>query len=375
MVTSIVARYSLRIRLCFLYNLIFFVLLLTGCSKKKSADVSIIWSDQQAIGISIPETLTGTITDSLENKLVVRLSKEGNITPIIGSYQKQNDAILFEPLIPFTHGLSYQVLLDDKLISQFTIPEADQTKAPELLSIYPAIDTIPENLLKMHFRFSKPMHEGQSVQHLTLLKNNTDTLHGTFLDLQPELWNEDGTILTLWLDPGRIKRDLQPNKELGTPLQSDTHYQLIISNLWEDKNGTSLTRQYQKDFITTLRDSISPNPKMWNIQTPPINSMQPLIIDFHESMDYNLINTTLHLIDHSNAEVKGKWQLNETVDKINFMPTVSWIEGDYQLQVESRLEDLSGNNLNRAFDVDVKHKTNPSSSEEMITIPFTVKKK
>ena len=43
---------------------------------------------------------------------------------------------------------------------------------------------------------------------------------GTFLDLQPELWNAEGTVLTLWLDPGRIKRDLIPNKELGIPLKA-----------------------------------------------------------------------------------------------------------------------------------------------------------
>ncbi|HEY5823868.1 MAG TPA: Ig-like domain-containing protein, partial [Cyclobacteriaceae bacterium] len=334
-----------------------------------------IWNDQQAKGIAIPEKLIGTITDSLEHKLIVRLLKEGNITPIIGSYQKQNDAILFEPIISFTRGLSYEILLNNKIISQLKIPDADQKNAPELLSIYPAKDTLPENLLKMHFLFSKPMQESQSVRHLTLLRNNTDTLHGTFLDLQPELWNEEGTILTVWLDPGRIKRDLQPNKQLGTPLQSNTKYKLIVSNQWKDKNGASLTRQYQKDFITTLRDSISPNPKIWNIQTPPINSTQPLVINFHESLDYNLINTTLHIIDHTNVEVKGKWQLNENADKINFIPALSWAEDDYQLQVESRLEDLSGNNLNRAFDIDVKHKTIPSSSAEIITIPFTIKKK
>lgn len=327
------------------------------------------------MGISIPEKLTGTITDSLENKLIVRLSKEGNVAPIAGSYQKQNDAVLFEPLIPFTHGLSYEILTDNKIISQFTIPYVNQKNAPELLSIYPVKDTLPENLLKMHFCFSEPMREGQSVQHLTLLKDNTDTLYRTFLDLQPELWNEDGTILTVWLDPGRIKRELQPNTQLGTPLQSNTPYTLLVSNQWKGKNGASLTKQYQKKFITTIRDSISPNPKTWIIQPPTVSSTQPLIVHFLETLDYNLITTTLHVVDEANSEVKGKWNSNEKADGISFIPDKSWSTGNYLLQVEARLEDLAGNNLNRAFDVNVKHKTIPLSSEEIITIPFTVKKK
>ena len=83
------------------------------------------------------------------------------------------------------------------------------------MAIYPTQDTVPENLLKIYLQFSKPMREGQALRHIELLKNNRDTLPGVFLDLQPELWNVDRTTLTVWLDPGRIKRDLQPNGPIG----------------------------------------------------------------------------------------------------------------------------------------------------------------
>ena len=61
--------------------------------------------------------------------------------------------------------------------------------------------------------FSQPMQEGVSAEHICLVKGEKDTLKNVFLDLQPELWNHDRTMLTLWLDPGRIKRDLQPNRQ------------------------------------------------------------------------------------------------------------------------------------------------------------------
>jgi len=47
--------------------------------------------------------------------------------------------------------------------------------------------------------------------------------------------------------------------------------------------------------------------------------------------------------------VRGKWNSNVKADRITFIPDASWIDGDYQLEIEIRLENLSGNNLNRPF--------------------------
>lgn len=360
-----------KIRLCTLYNLIFFALLFAACTKKPAA-ISIIWKNDRATGISIPVAIAGDDTGSLESKLSILLATEGNTTPIAGSYQKQDNTVVFEPLIPFTRGLSYDIILNNTSIGKIKIPEADQKDTPELLSIYPAKDTLPENLLKMHFRFSKPMREGYSIRHLTLIKNMTDTLKGTFLDLQPELWNEEGTLLTLWLDPGRIKRDLHPNQQLGTPLQANNNYTLLIAEQWKDKNGTALVKSYRKDFVTTARDSISPDPKKWSIKKPSLGSRQELLIQFHESLDYNLATTTLHITDKKNTTVTGVWKTNEQASEVSFITEYRWTEGDYLLQIETRLEDLAGNNINRAFDVDVRYKAKPASTEEIVSIPFTI---
>jgi hypothetical protein len=74
------------------------------------------------------------------------------------------------------------------------------------------------------------MMESRSAGFIKLVKNGTDTLHDAFLDLQPELWNEDRTVITLWLDPGRIKRDLQPNLKLGAPLQQSEKYRSLFQS-------------------------------------------------------------------------------------------------------------------------------------------------
>ena len=137
----------------------------------------------------------------------------------------------------------------------------------------------------MYFEFSEPMVEGSSLQHLTLIRNDRDTMRGTFLDLQPELWNSDGTVLTLWLDPGRIKRDLIPNKELGSPLKQGERYTLHVNKSWQSKNGVPLAKNYSKTFVTINRDEESPDPLTWKVSAPSSNDKQSLEIQFPQPLD------------------------------------------------------------------------------------------
>src|SRR5688572_22539875 len=206
----------------------------------------------------------------MSTRLKVQLVKPGERLPVLGDFRKERDEVIFEPIIPFTKGLRYEVLLDDSLLSEILIPIGN-FKPPALLSIYPSQDTLPENLLKMYFEFSEPMVEGSSLQHLTLIRNDRDTMRATFLDLHPELWNSDGTVLTLWIDPGRIKRDLIPNKELGVPLKQGERYTLHLNKSWQSKNGVPLAKNYAKTFVTIHRDEESPDPQSWKVSVPSSN--------------------------------------------------------------------------------------------------------
>lgn len=289
---------------------------------------------------------------------------------MLGNYTFDDDHVIFEPLIPFTRGLRYEILVNGVIAGKVDIPEADATDSPLLLNIYPTQDTVPENLLKIYLHFSKPMREGVSAQHITVIKNNTDTLQGTFLDLQPELWNEDRTMLTLWLDPGRIKRDLIPNKISGTPLQNGNHYTLIIADRWTDTQGLSLTKPFKKEFTAATRDSESPDPKSWTLNKP-VSPTDPLVVIFNSPLDYSLMMSTL-LVHDGNTSIAGRWEPGAKEKSIKFIPGENWIAGNYTLRIETRLEDLAGNNINRLFDRTIKHAGDTVSAVEIISIPFTV---
>lgn len=346
-----------------------FSFFITSCtSGNKPAELTIRWEQNRATGLRIPRQMLNSLpNDSLATGVHITLKDDTSQTAILGEWLPAEEEIVFEPLIPFTRGLTYQVQLNSQPVGQLQIPPADTADAPEVLSVYPTKDTLPHNLLKMYIRFSKPMQTGKALKQLVLIKDTRDTLENVFLDLQPELWNQDHTLLTLWLDPGRIKRDLQPNQQLGEPLQLAGHYRLYIRPDWPDTEGLILKQAYQKIFVVTHRDSLSPDPTQWQIQLPKAGTKQALEVNFQEPLDYSLLMSAVYILDQEGKQLPGKIGLSKQESTLLFEPAAPWQPGTYQLAFESRLEDLAGNNLARLFDRDitVSKPTNfPKTSKE-----------
>lgn len=341
-------------RLCKFHNLAFFVIVVFfSCNSTQDNNIKIIWINHKASAIHLPETLFKEIPrDSLTDYLRIILHDSKDSIAILGDLQLKNN-IIFEPLLPFSRGSDYEVFYKNKKIGEFSISEADKKDLPELTACYPQQDTLPENLLKIYLAFSHPMSEGHSNEFITVIKNNRDTLQDEFLNLQPELWNEDRTVLTIWFDPGRIKRDLQPNMQLGAPLKESEKYQLIISHKWKDALGVSLQKDFTKLFVTGSRDGLSPNTAHWRLVLPDKNSQGALTVISDEPLDHFLFAECLHIIDERGVMVKGKFEIDSMDNSCHFFPSTKWIAGKYSLIVESRLEDLAGNNLNRPFDRDI----------------------
>jgi len=349
---------KIEIRLCHVRNLIFFVLVsLVSCSRSENSleEVSLQWQNDRATGVIIPVSrLQNFSTDSVQQLLEVRIHQSDTIgNPIFGTWYREDDIIRFEPLIPFTRGLTYSVFYKNTSIGKIEVPLADQARASIVEAVYPTQDTVPENLLKFYIRFSQPMREGESLRHVHVLKNGKDTMN-VFLSLDPELWNTNSTQLTLWLDPGRIKRELIPNKSQGIPIEHGNQYTLVISENWLDKQGLNLKEDFTKSFFVTSRDSLSPETSTWTMDVPDERSVEPMEISFNrESLDYGLLEEVLQVIDEKKTTLKGTWIVDEEEKKIQFVPNAPWTAGSYTIQVESILEDLSGNNLNRPFDRDI----------------------
>ncbi|MBL7864147.1 MAG: Ig-like domain-containing protein [Cyclobacteriaceae bacterium] len=335
--------------------------LLAGCDPEDEP-VIIGWDNERAVSLTIKRVHAEAVDLSA---MEVRLIRDGERAPILGTFTLDDDGdVIFTPVVPLTRGMRYEILEEGVTIGEVSIPESDE-QPPVVLQVYPTADTVPENLLKVYLHFSQSMEEGRSAKYVHLLKDGKDTMNGTFLDLQPELWNEDGTVLTMWLDPGRIKLDLIPNKTLGNPLQQGVAYTLHVASGWRSKEGIALAKPWSKPIVVGGRDDKSPDVQSWSVKLPEPGSKEGLTIGFGEPLDWMLVSETIHITDDRKSIVPGTIQVNEEERTMTLAPEKPWTTGTYTLSVDARLEDLSGNNLNRLFEVDL---TKSDSQREPLAV-------
>lgn len=306
--------------------------------------------DDKAVAVSIPDSARGFIGVYLH----------GSETAILGQLILKPDLVFFSPVLPFRPGKSYQIKLSNGVVMPFSIP-ANRSLKPEILHIYPTLDTLPENTLKFYIEFSQPMQAGKSDQFISVSKQNGEMI-SPFLNLQPELWNADNTILTLWLDPGRIKKKLLRHEKLGKPLEQGFIYTLEINTDWLSQNGLKLTNSFTKTFIVDDPITVALSLNNWKLSIPEKGTNDPLHIDFGQPLDHQLILETIKI-----NGVSGSLETIDTDRSVLFTPKSTWTPGTYQITVDPKLEDLAGNNFHRPFDRDVQTQKVVTAPKQTIT--------
>lgn len=326
-----------------------------SCSQKKGTvnETAVVWENNQAVALQLSSL---KVDASTVDQLKVNLHSSASGTAILGEYKVDGSNVTFQPLIPLTPNLKYDIYQGETLIETIDIPLPPDSETPKVTSVFPSKDSVPENLLKMYFKFSKPMQEVRSLDYIKVYDLKNDSLVDVFLDLQPELWDKERTRLTLWLDPGRIKTDLIPNLEKGIPIVQNREYKVVISSDWKDYSGVPLGEEYHKILKVGARDSNSPIITNWNIQTPQAGTKKPLIIQFNEPMDAILATEVIEVFNTDKNAVNGTFSIENDEKTLLFTPDTAWKEGNHYFIVDAKFEDLAGNNLNRLFDTDLHAK-------------------
>jgi hypothetical protein len=344
-------NFFISTRLYVIYSLVFFLLAIFAACDSHHDKIALTWDkNDHATGILIPSDLLNVETSvPIDSSLKVVLA-DGDQN-ILGNISEDGDAILFTPLIPLSPGLTYKIVQAGKLIGEIKVPLSNSKDAPKILAIYPQGDTLPENTLKLYLEFSNPMLTGNAIDHISLL-DGKDTLRDVFLNLQPELWDTTGRVLTLWLDPGRIKRGLVLNRERGNPLKKANKYRLVVSSKWKDSRGLNL-QEHSKEFVAGTWDSQQPDINKWQLNPPLSGTFKPLIVRVNEPLDHYLLQESITVLNAHGVPVKGTASVSNNDSIWEFTPTQPWLAGKHTLRVDARLEDLAGNNLNKVFDRDV----------------------
>ena len=296
---------------------------------------------------------------------------------VLGISKILNENFVFKSKYGFSNGASYTVFVkrDSNVELRFIVkvPEIKIKPSTYIKNVYPTSSKLPMNQLKFYIEFSAPMRLGNAFEHIHLYKLPEGKLESeAFLVTAEELWNSNKTRVTIFFDPGRIKRGVQPNLQLGLPLIEGNTYRLVIDKEWLDINDVNLIKGFEKTFDVISVDRESPSPENWKIYFPNAKNKSPIKIDFKEAMDFGLLHSAIAIVDENNNYVEGITRLSENENKWMFTPKREWLKGNYKMIINAWLEDLSGNNLNRKFDVNLNSENDKPKNIKEVIIPFEI---
>jgi len=292
---------------------------------------------------------------------------DGAVDPILGEGKVVDGAFVFEPRFPLRPGLEY-VARADGVETRFRIPAPPAGPATSVSGVFPGGDALPENLLRFYVHFSAPMSRGEVYRRVRLLREDGRPVDLPFLELPEELWNLEGTRVTLLFDPGRIKHGLKPREDSGPALEAGRRYVLVVDPAWPDAAGRALTAEFRKPFAVVAADETQPDPKTWTIRAPRAGSVEPLVVEFPEPLDSAMLQRCLAV-----PGVAGRVAVGPGETRWSLTPAAAWREGAHELKVDADLEDRAGNSIARPFEVDVFQKIDPAVVPRILKLPFEVR--
>jgi len=363
-------------------------------------DTGIRWNvstTNQAVEVfNLPPAAVGALTrqnwpaEQWQNLFAV-YAEQGNIAidlwlpSMSGSYATTNGLIVFFPQFPLQPEVTYRAVFDPSKLpagngvtgkvvsSTFRLPRAGQGPSTVISAVYPSADELPENLLKFYLQFSAPMSRGHTYDYIHLLDDTGKAVELPFLEINEELWDRTMTRLTLFLDPGRIKRGVKPLEEVGPALLAGRTYTLVIDDSWTDAEGNHLKTGVRKVFKVGPPDRDAIDLDKWRIEPPKADSREPLVVAFPKPLDQALARRMIHARPDGGAPVSGQVELLNQEREWRFVPTNPWAPGRYALSVETTIEDLAGNNIGKPFEVDLFDKVQSHLTNQIVARPFTVR--
>jgi hypothetical protein len=308
---------------------------------------------------------------------VFRVSVGAGQAPMVGQYSIEDDRVRFTPMFPLDHGRQYQVTFAapgmPAVTSAVGLPAKDTTPKTTVAQVFPTPEVVPENQLRLYIHFSAPMGSRGGLDYVHLLDDAGKEVKDPFLPLDAEFWNGDRTRYTVFFDPGRQKRGIAPIADMGRSLTAGKSYTLVIDAEWRDGDGLPLTQPYRRSFRVGPPDERPLDPRSWTIAAPAAGTSAPLTVTFPEPLDHGLLLRALGVLTPRGKPLEGVVVVGANERTWAFTPAEPWQAGPHNLVAFAMLEDLAGNRIGRAFEVDQFDRTDESSEPEKTLIPFSIK--
>lgn len=332
-------------------------------------------------GLADVDALSGLDEARLQTLLNVRVVQPDAKTlppPLLGSYHVQAGALQFQTRFPLNPRIHYQVELAPQLTGsaiptslKFAIKQPQLGEAARVLAVYPSADVLPENLLKFYIHFSAPMSRGEAYDRIQLTHAGVK-VPDPFLELGEELWDGEQTRFTLFVHPGRIKKGLKPREDVGLPMTDGKDYVLSIDQHWLAADRRPLAARFEKKFRIVTADEQQPNPERWKIDTPQVNTQDPVALTFNESLDHAMLQRVIQVKDLKGDLLPGKLTIDQQETRWSFAPHKPWSAGTYSIEIATNLEDLCGNSLARPFETKLESAVTEQEVARTIAVEFSV---
>lgn len=314
---------------------------------------------------------------------VLRVSVADGEPAMLGAYEVTGRTLRFTPMFPFDAGRQYHVAFNpgaltgaapgaSRLVTTVGLPAATVEPSTLVATVFPSADVVPENQLRLYIHFSAPMGRKGGLEYIKLVDDSGREVVDPFLPLDAEFWNDDRTRYTVFFDPGRQKRGILPNQQMGRSLERGRRYALVVSREWRDANGLPLKEVFKREFTVGSADERPLDVSAWRIAVPPAGSRDAIVVTFPEPLDHGLLLRALGVASQDGKFLEGDVKIEAAESRWSLTPRASWREGTYQLVAFAMLEDLAGNRIGRAFEVDRFDRADQSPEVERTSIPFQI---
>ena len=313
----------------------------------------------------------------------VQVSGGAGTQPIAGEYVAHHGHVRFIPMYGFDKGRQFVAVFYPARIPgagqeawrqkpiefSFSVAAAPVVRSTIVQQVYPTGDTLPENMLRFYLEFSAPMGRGGALEHIRLEDESGREVVEPFLPVEADFWDPQRTRFTLFFDPGRVKRGIKPNRDMGRALVAGKRYTLVIDERWVDAQGQMLRQSHRRSFTAGRAEERGLDTGKWKLAPPRPGTRDALVVTFPWALDYGLLQRALTV--HSRAtgsHVVGDVAVAGHETEWILTPRDPWAAGDYMLRVQTLLEDPAGNRIGRAFEV-----MRPVEETQRVEIGFSVR--
>jgi hypothetical protein len=219
-----------------------------------------------------------------------------------------------------------------------------QTSPEAPIRISPQAKVLPANTLRFYVHFPRSGEAHFDRDNLRLLNEEEGVVPDPFLVLSQELWSVDGRRLTVFMEPGRIKRGLGADPSHEPAFVVGRTYSLVITALGQTARHTFRVGDPVLEAVDETR---------WRFLPPTVGSLDPAIVQFDRVMDAALCVDEIGVLAPSGEVVQTRVSLAPDGTSARLVPSRPWLAGEHRLVASERLEDVCGNRLGEALDHDL----------------------